>query len=132
MTPAAKVTKMKPKVRRMASDSDMSGSDSDKNDVVEGTQETMYDSENENNRSDNSVTPKRQKVLDFLQSATPEELQHIPACGMKKVNAIIAARPFTGWLQTVGSPRFISRRSPRLFFEERSIVYSTDQEIEEY
>lgn len=47
------------------------------------------------------LTNDKKKVLDFMQAATPNELQLMSNCSKKKVDAIIASRPFVGWIDLV-------------------------------
>ncbi|XP_013787210.1 uncharacterized protein LOC106471168 [Limulus polyphemus] len=46
---------------------------------------------------DESLTPSRANVLNFFQTATVEEILTVPGCSKKKVDSILACRPFTGW-----------------------------------
>lgn len=47
------------------------------------------------------MTSDRQAVLNFMQTALPNELLLMQQCSQKKVNAIIQARPFEGWRDLV-------------------------------
>lgn len=47
------------------------------------------------------MTRDKKAVLDFMQNALPSELLLLNYCSQKKVDAIIAARPFKGWRDLV-------------------------------
>lgn len=48
------------------------------------------------------MTPARQMVLSFYETATMDELLSIPGCSKKKAETIIELRPFSGWIDLVG------------------------------
>lgn len=49
----------------------------------------------------NDLTSDKKSVLEFLQKATPNELQLMASCSKKKVEALIELRPFNSWTDLV-------------------------------
>lgn len=47
------------------------------------------------------LTSDKKRVLEFMQKAPQNELQLMSSCSKKKAEAIIAARPFNGWIDLV-------------------------------
>lgn len=50
---------------------------------------------------DDYLTNDKRRVLEFMQIAPQNELQLMASCSKKKAEAIIAARPFKGWIDLV-------------------------------
>lgn len=62
----------------------------------------VYDSEDDSDAEiDNVLTADKKRVLEFFQTATPNELQLMPTCSKKKIDAIISLRPFNNWVDLV-------------------------------
>ncbi|GAB6032669.1 hypothetical protein CHUAL_011545 [Chamberlinius hualienensis] len=85
--------------RRKQVFSNDSGDDDDQLYLNEEEEEELYDSD-ESDVND-TLTPARQMVLKFFETATIEELSCIPYCSKKKAEALMQLRPFTGWLDLV-------------------------------
>lgn len=62
-------------------------------------QDVLYDSDSSD--LDDTMTPARQMVLSFYETATMDELLSIPGCSKKKAETIIELRPFSGWIDLV-------------------------------
>ncbi|XP_043481761.1 SWI/SNF-related matrix-associated actin-dependent regulator of chromatin subfamily A containing DEAD/H box 1 homolog [Leptopilina heterotoma] len=63
----------------------------------------VFDSDDDSDvEVSNHLTSDKKAVLDFMQIAMPSEFLLMHQCTQKKVDAIIAARPFTSWRDIVG------------------------------
>lgn len=80
------------------SDSDVDLSDGDQKRPAE----KVYDSEEDSDAEVSSRARKdRHKVLDFLNTATNAELITVKGCSAKKIEIILAMRPFKNWTELV-------------------------------
>nr|XP_022916427.1 SWI/SNF-related matrix-associated actin-dependent regulator of chromatin subfamily A containing DEAD/H box 1 homolog [Onthophagus taurus] len=62
----------------------------------------VYDSDEDSDvEITKEVTGEKKRVLGFMQTATANELQLMASCSRKKVDAIIACRPFKDWVDLV-------------------------------
>lgn len=62
----------------------------------------VYDSDEDSDMEiSDELTPEKRRVLDFLQTGTPNELLLMASCSKKKVDALLACRPFNGWIDLV-------------------------------
>lgn len=82
-------------------------SDADCDDVDDAPMETcdhpVYDSDEDSDDYDvpEEVWGQRKSVLDFLNSATQNELMSVKSCSEKKIAAILESRPFSDWNELV-------------------------------
>ncbi|XP_041979002.1 SWI/SNF-related matrix-associated actin-dependent regulator of chromatin subfamily A containing DEAD/H box 1 homolog [Aricia agestis] len=77
-----------------------SGSEDDDYGVRKGKDDLVYDSDSDNEVTDDLVGDKK-KVFEFLNTSTMNELSLLSGCSQKKAEAIIAQRPFKGWVDMV-------------------------------
>ncbi|XP_017780427.1 PREDICTED: SWI/SNF-related matrix-associated actin-dependent regulator of chromatin subfamily A containing DEAD/H box 1 homolog isoform X2 [Nicrophorus vespilloides] len=77
--------------------------DEDSNDSIKDFKDNrVFDSDEDSDvEVSNELTGDKKRVLEFMQTAKPNELQLMSNCSKKKVDAIIASRPFTGWIDLV-------------------------------
>lgn len=76
----------------------------DSNDSTDGiySKKKVYNSDSDSEQEiDDTLTGDKKRVLEFLQTATMNELQLMASCSKKKAEAIMACRPFTGWLDLI-------------------------------
>lgn len=66
----------------------------------------LYSDEDSDLEISDELTPDRKSVLNFLQEATPNELELMAYCSKKKAEAIIECRPFENWIDLVLSNSF--------------------------
>ncbi|CAH1978360.1 unnamed protein product [Acanthoscelides obtectus] len=90
------VKKRRVKRRRASCDSDDSTGSAGYKD------KRVFDSDEDSDvEISDELTGDKKRVLEFFQSATVNELQLMNSCSKKKGEAIIEARPFTGWVDLV-------------------------------
>ncbi|XP_048478560.1 SWI/SNF-related matrix-associated actin-dependent regulator of chromatin subfamily A containing DEAD/H box 1 homolog isoform X1 [Plutella xylostella] len=78
-----------------------SGSEDDDYGVRKGKDDRVYDSSDSDNEITDDLIGDKKKVYEFLNKANFKELSLLSGCSQKKAEAIIAARPFQGWLDMV-------------------------------
>ncbi|KAK9739304.1 Helicase conserved C-terminal domain [Popillia japonica] len=62
----------------------------------------VYDSDEDSDVDiSNELTRDKKRVFEFMQNATSNELQLMTSCSKKKIDAIIASRPFENWIDLV-------------------------------
>lgn len=85
--------------RRRGHNEDYDSDDSGGNDYRD---HRVFDSDEDSDvEISDDLTSDKRRVLEFMQTATPNELSLMATCSKKKVDAIIAVRPFTGWVDLV-------------------------------
>lgn len=88
----------------MRAKSDQSGSDD--NEYKKGHR-AVYESDDDSDdqtapkRKDNQMTKGRQIVFDFINECKPKEFLSVKSFTQKKVDVIVAARPFTTWYDLI-------------------------------
>lgn len=88
--------------RRKVDNSDSNDSDTNYADT------RVFDSDEDSDVEISDVlTPSKKKVLEFMETATASELQLMHSCSKKKVDALLASRPFTGWIDLVRNFQFV-------------------------
>lgn len=70
----------------------------------------------------NELTPDKKNVLDFLQNATPKELELMASCSRKKAEQIIECRPFKGWVDVVTKLQQNKNLSPDLLNAAHQVI----------
>lgn len=94
--PPAERKKASKAKRRKVDNSDSNDSDTNYADT------RVFDSDEDSDVEISDVlTPSKKKVLEFMETATASELQLMHSCSKKKVDALLASRPFTGWIDLV-------------------------------
>ncbi|XP_046965770.1 SWI/SNF-related matrix-associated actin-dependent regulator of chromatin subfamily A containing DEAD/H box 1 homolog [Vanessa cardui] len=78
-----------------------SGSEDDDYGVRKGKDERVYDSDDSDNEITDDLVGDKRKVFEFLNTSNMNELSLLSGCSQKKAEAIIAQRPFKGWLDMV-------------------------------
>lgn len=88
-----------PRAKRRRHNEDYDSDDSGGNDYRD---HRVFDSDEDSDvEISDDLTSDKRRVLEFLQTATPNELSLMATCSKKKVDAIVAVRPFTGWIDLV-------------------------------
>ncbi|KAI4457082.1 snf2/rad54 helicase family [Holotrichia oblita] len=79
--------------------------DEDSNESTDATSyvdNRVYDSDEDSDVDiTNELTRDKKRVFEFMQNATPTELQLMTSCSKKKIDAIMASRPFENWIDLV-------------------------------
>ncbi|XP_072949554.1 SWI/SNF-related matrix-associated actin-dependent regulator of chromatin subfamily A containing DEAD/H box 1 homolog [Epargyreus clarus] len=78
-----------------------SGSEDDDYGVRKGKDDRVYDSEDSDTEITDDLIGDKRKVFEFLNTSNMNELSLLSGCSQKKAEAIIAQRPFKGWLDMV-------------------------------
>ncbi|CAG4982849.1 unnamed protein product [Colias eurytheme] len=78
-----------------------SGSEDDDYGVRKGKDDKVYDSDDSDNEVTDDLVGDKRKVFEFLNTSSPNELLLLSGCSQKKADAIVAQRPFKGWLDMV-------------------------------
>ncbi|XP_045498279.1 SWI/SNF-related matrix-associated actin-dependent regulator of chromatin subfamily A containing DEAD/H box 1 homolog [Colias croceus] len=78
-----------------------SGSEDDDYGVRKGKDDKVYDSDDSDNEVTDDLVGDKRKVFEFLNTSSPSELLLLSGCSQKKAEAIVAQRPFKGWLDMV-------------------------------
>ncbi|KAI8437103.1 hypothetical protein MSG28_010455 [Choristoneura fumiferana] len=78
-----------------------SGSEDDDYGVRKGKDDRVYDSDDSDNEVTDDLIGDKRKVFEFLNKSNMNELSLLSGCSQKKAEAIIAQRPFKGWLDMV-------------------------------
>ncbi|XP_038220736.1 SWI/SNF-related matrix-associated actin-dependent regulator of chromatin subfamily A containing DEAD/H box 1 homolog [Zerene cesonia] len=78
-----------------------SGSEDDDYGVRKGKDDKVYDSDDSDNEITDDLVGDKRKVFEFLNTSSLNELSLLSGCSQKKAEAIIAQRPFKGWLDMV-------------------------------
>ncbi|XP_034832478.1 SWI/SNF-related matrix-associated actin-dependent regulator of chromatin subfamily A containing DEAD/H box 1 homolog [Maniola hyperantus] len=78
-----------------------SGSEDDDYGVRKGKDDRVYDSDDSDNETTDDLIGDKKKVFEFLNTSSMNELSLLSGCSQKKAEAIIAQRPFNGWLDMV-------------------------------
>ncbi|XP_063364496.1 SWI/SNF-related matrix-associated actin-dependent regulator of chromatin subfamily A containing DEAD/H box 1 homolog [Cydia amplana] len=78
-----------------------SGSEDDDYGVRKGKDDRVYDSDDSDNEVTDDLVGDKRKVFEFLNKSSLSELSLLSGCSQKKAEAIIAQRPFKGWLDMV-------------------------------
>ncbi|XP_049873647.1 SWI/SNF-related matrix-associated actin-dependent regulator of chromatin subfamily A containing DEAD/H box 1 homolog [Pectinophora gossypiella] len=78
-----------------------SGSEDDDYGVKKGKDDRVYDSDDSDNEITDDLVGDKRKVFEFLNNSNFNELSMLSGCSQKKAEAIIAQRPFKGWLDMV-------------------------------
>lgn len=78
-----------------------SGSEDDDYGVKKGKDDLVYDSDDSDNEVTDDLIGDKKKVFEFLNTSNLNELSLLSGCSLKKAEAIIAMRPFKGWLEMV-------------------------------
>ncbi|KAL0882895.1 hypothetical protein ABMA27_016404 [Loxostege sticticalis] len=78
-----------------------SGSEDDDYGVRKGKDDRVYDSDDSDNEITDDLVGDKKKVFNFLNTSNMNELSLLSGCSQKKAEAIIAQRPFKGWLDMV-------------------------------
>ncbi|KAJ0176428.1 hypothetical protein K1T71_007607 [Dendrolimus kikuchii] len=78
-----------------------SGSEDDDYGVRKGKDDLVYDSDDSDNEVTDDLIGDKKKVFEFLNTSNLNELTLLSGCSQKKAEAIIAQRPFKGWLDMV-------------------------------
>ncbi|CAH0585486.1 unnamed protein product [Chrysodeixis includens] len=78
-----------------------SGSEDDDYGVRKGKDDRVYDSEDSDNEITDDLIGDKKKVFEFLNNSNMNELSLLSGCSQKKAEAIIALRPFKGWVDMV-------------------------------
>ncbi|CAK1551300.1 unnamed protein product [Leptosia nina] len=78
-----------------------SGSEDDDYGVKKGKDDKVYDSDDSDNEINNDLIGDKKRVFEFLNTSSLNELSLLSGCSQKKAEAIIAQRPFKGWLDMV-------------------------------
>ncbi|KAG6452871.1 hypothetical protein O3G_MSEX007839 [Manduca sexta] len=78
-----------------------SGSEDDDYGVRKGKDDRVYDSDDSDNEITDDLGGDKKKVFEFLNTSNLNELSLLSGCSQKKAEAIIAQRPFKGWLDMV-------------------------------
>ncbi|XP_068633292.1 SWI/SNF-related matrix-associated actin-dependent regulator of chromatin subfamily A containing DEAD/H box 1 homolog [Battus philenor] len=78
-----------------------SGSEDDDYGVRKGKDDRVYDSDDSDNEVTDDLVGDKRKVFEFLNTSNMNELSLLSGCSQKKADAIIALRPFKGWLDMV-------------------------------
>ncbi|CAG4959105.1 unnamed protein product [Parnassius apollo] len=78
-----------------------SGSEDDDYGVRKGKDDRVYDSDDSDNEITDDLVGDKRKVFEFLNTSNMNELSLLSGCSQKKAEAIIALRPFKGWLDMV-------------------------------
>ncbi|CAH0715307.1 unnamed protein product, partial [Brenthis ino] len=78
-----------------------SGSEDDDYGVRKGKDDKVYDSDDSDNEITDDLGGDKRKVFEFLNTSSMNELSLLSGCSQKKAEAIIAQRPFKGWLDMV-------------------------------
>ncbi|CAB3227270.1 unnamed protein product [Arctia plantaginis] len=78
-----------------------SGSEDDDYGVRKGKDDRVYDSEDSDNEVTDDLIGDKKKVFEFLNTSNMNELSLLSGCSQKKAEAIMALRPFKGWLDMV-------------------------------
>ncbi|XP_064213319.1 SWI/SNF-related matrix-associated actin-dependent regulator of chromatin subfamily A containing DEAD/H box 1 homolog isoform X2 [Tribolium castaneum] len=87
------------KFKRRKSDDDTDDSTGSNQDFKD---RRVFDSDEDSDvEISDELTGDKRKVFEFMQTATESELQLMSFCSKKKAEAIIEARPFTGWVDLV-------------------------------
>ncbi|XP_044252842.1 SWI/SNF-related matrix-associated actin-dependent regulator of chromatin subfamily A containing DEAD/H box 1 homolog isoform X2 [Tribolium madens] len=87
------------KFKRRKSDDDTDDSTGSNQDFKD---RRVFDSDEDSDvEISDELTGDKKKVFEFMQTATEGELQLMSFCSKKKAEAIIDARPFTGWVDLV-------------------------------
>ncbi|XP_026327681.1 SWI/SNF-related matrix-associated actin-dependent regulator of chromatin subfamily A containing DEAD/H box 1 homolog [Hyposmocoma kahamanoa] len=80
-----------------------SGSEDDDYGVKKGKDDKVYDSDDSDNEITDDLGGDKRKVFEFLNKSNLNELSMLSGCSQKKAEAILAQRPFKGWLDMVSS-----------------------------
>jgi SWI/SNF-related matrix-associated actin-dependent regulator 1 of chromatin subfamily A len=89
----------KRKFKRRKSDDDTDDSTGSNQDFKD---RRVFDSDEDSDvEISDELTGDKKKVFEFMQTATEGELQLMSFCSKKKAEAIVEARPFTGWVDLV-------------------------------
>ncbi|XP_012553424.1 SWI/SNF-related matrix-associated actin-dependent regulator of chromatin subfamily A containing DEAD/H box 1 homolog isoform X2 [Bombyx mandarina] len=78
-----------------------SGSEDDDYGVRKGKDDLVYDSDDSDNEVTDDLIGDKKKVFEFLNTSNMNELSLLSGCSQKKAEAIMALRPFKGWLDMV-------------------------------
>ncbi|KAI5635804.1 hypothetical protein NE865_11502 [Phthorimaea operculella] len=78
-----------------------SGSEDDDYGVRKGKDDRVYDSDDSDNEITDDLVGDKRKVFEFLNNSNMNELSMLSGCSQKKAEAVIALRPFKGWLDMV-------------------------------
>ncbi|XP_052753322.1 SWI/SNF-related matrix-associated actin-dependent regulator of chromatin subfamily A containing DEAD/H box 1 homolog [Galleria mellonella] len=78
-----------------------SGSEDEDYGVKKGKDDRVYDSDDSDNEISDELMGDKKKVFEFLNNSNLNELSLLSGCSQKKAEAIIALRPFKGWLDMV-------------------------------
>ncbi|CAH0398191.1 unnamed protein product [Chilo suppressalis] len=78
-----------------------SGSEDGDYGVKKGKDDRVYDSDDSDNEITDDLIGDKRKVFEFLNTSNINELSQLSGCSQKKAEAIIAQRPFKGWLDMV-------------------------------
>ncbi|CAG9561675.1 unnamed protein product [Danaus chrysippus] len=78
-----------------------SGSEDDDYGVRKGKDDRVYDSEDSDNEVTDDLVGDKRKVFEFLNTSSMNELSLLSGCSQKKAEAIMAQRPFKGWVDMV-------------------------------
>ncbi|KAM3957558.1 SWI/SNF-related, matrix-associated actin-dependent regulator of chromatin, subfamily a, containing DEAD/H box 1 [Aphomia sociella] len=78
-----------------------SGSEDEDYGVRKGKDDRVYDSDDSDNEISDDLIGDKKKVFEFLNNSNLSELSLLSGCSQKKAEAIIAQRPFKGWLDMV-------------------------------
>ncbi|XP_075977599.1 SWI/SNF-related, matrix-associated actin-dependent regulator of chromatin, subfamily a, containing DEAD/H box 1 [Anticarsia gemmatalis] len=78
-----------------------SGSEDDDYGVRKGKDDRVYDSEDSDNEVTDDLIGDKKKVFEFLNTSNMNELSLLSGCSQKKAEAIMAQRPFKGWVDMV-------------------------------
>ncbi|CAG9786923.1 unnamed protein product [Diatraea saccharalis] len=78
-----------------------SGSEDGDYGVKKGKDDRVYDSDDSDNEITDDLIGDKKKVYEFLNTSNINELSQLSGCSQKKAEAIIAQRPFNGWLDMV-------------------------------
>lgn len=73
---------------------------------IQITNDTFHSSSDSDNEITDDLIGDKKKVYEFLNKANFKELSLLSGCSQKKAEAIIAARPFQGWLDMVSCLRY--------------------------
>lgn len=83
-------------------------SSDDSTDVDTYVDNRVYDSDEDSDTEiTNELTNDKKRVLEFMQTATLNELQLMQSCSKKKIDAIIASRPFENWIDLVKYSKYL-------------------------
>ncbi|GBP05415.1 hypothetical protein EVAR_76822_1 [Eumeta japonica] len=78
-----------------------SGSEDEDYGVRKGKDDRVYDSDASDSEISDDLMGDKRKVFNFLNTSGKNELSQLSGCSQKKADAIVALRPFKGWLDMV-------------------------------